>query len=87
MRSGLFVLYSAVGESNRLLMNQVVRLGVAFVAMLVVAQLPPDFLRRWTPWGYVAGLVLLVLVLTRATSARVRGAGSISVFVFSRLKP
>jgi len=62
---GLFVLYSAVGESNRLLMNQVVRIGVAIVAMLVVAQLPPDFLRRWTPWGYVAGLVLLVLVLTQ----------------------
>ena len=62
---GLFVLYSAVGESNRLLANQLVRLGVAFVAMLIVAQLPPDFLRRWTPWGYLAGLVLLVLVLTK----------------------
>ena len=60
---GLFILYSAVGESNRLLMNQAVRLGVAFLAMLVVAQMPPDFLRRWTPWGYAAGLVLLVLVL------------------------
>ncbi|MDJ0792801.1 MAG: rod shape-determining protein RodA [Woeseiaceae bacterium] len=60
---GLFVLYSAVGESNRLLMNQVVRLGVAFVAMLIVAQLPPGFLRRWTPWGYMLGLLLLVLVL------------------------
>ena len=62
---GLFVLYSAVGESNRLLMNQAVRLGVAFVAMFIVAQLPPDFLRRWTPWGYLAGLALLVLVLTK----------------------
>jgi rod shape determining protein RodA len=62
---GLFVLYSAVGESNRLLINQMVRIGVAFVAMLIVAQLPPDFLRRWTPWGYAAGLILLVLVLTK----------------------
>ena len=61
---GLFVLYSAVGESNRLLINQAIRLGVAFIAMLIVAQLPPDFLRRWTPWGYLAGLILLVLVLT-----------------------
>ncbi|MCH9694318.1 MAG: rod shape-determining protein RodA [Gammaproteobacteria bacterium] len=60
---GLFVLYSAVGESNRLLMNQIARLGIALVAMVVVAQLPPGFLRRWTPWGYVAGLILLVLVL------------------------
>ena len=62
---GLFVLYSAVGESNRLLVNQAVRLGVALLAMLIVAQLPPDFLRRWTPWGYLAGLILLVLVLTK----------------------
>ena len=61
---GLVVLYSAVGENMRLWLNQVVRLGVALVAMLIVAQIPPDFLRRWTPWGYFAGLVLLVLVLT-----------------------
>jgi len=62
---GLFVLYSAAGESSTLIINQAVRLGVAIIAMLVVAQLPPDFLRRWTPWAYVGGLVLLVLVLTR----------------------
>jgi rod shape determining protein RodA len=62
---GLFVLYSAAGESSVLLVNQAIRLGVAVVVMLVVAQLPPDFLRRWTPWGYLVGLVLLVLVLTK----------------------
>jgi len=62
---GLFVLYSAAGESSRLLINQAVRLGIAFIAMLIVAQLPPDFLRRWTPWGYAAGLLLLMLVLTK----------------------
>jgi rod shape determining protein RodA len=61
---GLVVLYSAVGESSRLLINQLIRLGVAIVAMFVVAQMSPDFLRRWTPWGFLAGLVLLVLVLT-----------------------
>jgi rod shape determining protein RodA len=41
-----------------------VRLAVALAAMFVLAQFPPDFLRRWTPWGFAAGLVLLVLVLT-----------------------
>jgi len=61
---GLVVLYSAVGENIRLLVNQVVRLSVALVAMLIMAQLSPDFLRRWTPWGFIAGLILLVLVLT-----------------------
>jgi rod shape determining protein RodA len=61
---GLVVLYSAVGENMRLWLNQVVRLGVALVAMFIVAQISPDFLRRWTPWGFLAGLILLVLVLT-----------------------
>jgi len=60
---GLIVLYSAVGESMRLWINQVIRLGAALVAMFVVAQIPPGFLRRWTPWAYVGGLILLVLVL------------------------
>jgi rod shape determining protein RodA len=61
---GLVVLYSAVGESTRLLANQAIRLGVAIVGMFIIAQMSPDFLRRWTPWGYLGGLVLLVLVLT-----------------------
>jgi len=61
---GLVVLYSAIGEDMRLWLNQVVRLSIALVAMFIVAQMPPNFLRRWTPWGYFAGLVLLVLVLT-----------------------
>lgn len=61
---GLVVLYSAVGENSRLWVNQLLRLGVALFALLFMAQVPPDFLRRWTPWGYVAGLVLLILVLT-----------------------
>ena len=61
---GLVVLYSAVGEDMDLLLQQCVRLSVAIAGMFVVAQVPPDVLRRWTPWGYVAGLVLLILVLT-----------------------
>ena len=61
---GLVVLYSAVGENMGLWLNQVVRLGVALVGMLMIAQMSPDFLRRWTPWGFLAGLVLLILVLT-----------------------
>ena len=60
---GLIVLYSAVGESMRLWMNQLIRLGVALVAMFIVAQIPPGFLRRWTPWAYIGGLILLALVL------------------------
>lgn len=60
---GLVVLYSAVGESVDLLLQQVARLSIAIVGMFVVAQIPPDVLRHWTPWGYLLGLVLLGLVL------------------------
>jgi len=69
---GLVVLYSAVGENMRLWVNQLVRLGVALVGMFIVAQMSPEFLRRWTPWGFLAGLILLVLVLT--TGEVVQGA-------------
>ena len=62
---GLFVLYSAAGEDSGLIINQAVRLGLALVGMIIVAQLPPDFLRRWTPWAYAGGLILLILVLTK----------------------
>ena len=61
---GLFVLYSAVGKNLDLWVGQCVRLGVALLAMFVVAQIPPSLLRRWAPWGYVLGLGLLVMVLT-----------------------
>ena len=60
---GLVVLYSAVGENMELWLQQCVRLFVALVAMLIVAQLHPDLMRRWTPWGYLIGLILLILVL------------------------
>ncbi len=67
---GLVVLYSAIGENPRLLVSQLARLGVAMMVMLIAAQFPPDFLRRWTPWAYLAGLVLLVLVLTSGDVAQ-----------------
>ena len=60
---GLVVLYSAVAQDMDLWIQQVIRLIVALLGMVVIAQFPPDVLRRWTPWGYLAGLFLLVLVL------------------------
>ena len=60
---GLIVLYSAVGANMDLWLSQWVRLGVALGALFFVAQLPPDLLRRWSPWGYLFGLALLSMVL------------------------
>jgi rod shape determining protein RodA len=60
---GLFVLYSAGGQNPELLTRQAIRIGVAFLAMILVAQVPPKLIRMWAPWIYVTGLGLLAMVL------------------------
>ncbi len=60
---GLFVLYSAGGYNPDLLVRQSVRIGIAVIVMLVIAQIPPKFMRMWTPWLFAVGLGLLMLVL------------------------
>jgi rod shape determining protein RodA len=62
---GLIVLYSAVSQNFDLWLQQCIRLAVALTGMVIVAQLPPDLMRRWTPWGYLFGLILLILVLAK----------------------
>jgi rod shape determining protein RodA len=62
---GLVVLYSAVAQNFDLWLQQCIRLLVALFVMILVAQLPPDLLRRWTPWAYLFGVVLLALVILR----------------------
>lgn len=60
---GLAVLYSASGQSSEALLRQGIRLGLAFGAMVALAQIPPAWLYRWAPWLYGAGILLLVAVL------------------------
>jgi rod shape determining protein RodA len=61
---GLFVLYSATGESSSAIWRQLVRLGVGLVAFVAMAQIPPRNLRVWTPWLYlgVFGMLLAVML-------------------------
>jgi rod shape determining protein RodA len=61
---GFVVLYSAVGESTGLLVRQGARFALGLAAFFVIAQIPPRYLRAWTPWLYcgVLGLLLLVMV-------------------------
>ncbi|AKS40619.1 rod shape-determining protein RodA [Wenzhouxiangella marina] len=60
MAIGLMVLYSASEQDIGTVWRQLVRIGVGLMAMLVFAQLPPNFLKTWAPWLY--GLVVLMLV-------------------------
>ena len=60
---GLIVLYGSVRNGETLYVPQLVRIGLAFGAMLVAAQLHPRFYVRWAPVIYGAGIILLVAVL------------------------
>lgn len=60
---GLVVLYSASGQNLTMLINQAMRMGLALLGMTVVAQIPPQQLRFWTPWLFGLGVIMLVAVL------------------------
>jgi rod shape determining protein RodA len=59
---GLIILYSASGQSIPTIVRTVMRLFLGTVAMLVLARVNPNFLRRTTPWLYLIGVFLLVIV-------------------------
>jgi rod shape determining protein RodA len=59
---GLVVLYSASGQSMPTIARTAARLGIGTVAMLLLAQINPNFLRRSTPWLYAGGCFLLLIV-------------------------
>jgi len=59
---GLVVLYSASGQSVPTIIRTVMRILLGAVAMLVLARVNPNFLRRTTPWLYVIGVFLLIVV-------------------------
>ena len=59
---GLVVLYSASGQSVATVVRTALRLLLGTVALVLLARVNPNFLRRATPWLYVAGCVLLLIV-------------------------
>ncbi|MGW8370184.1 MAG: rod shape-determining protein RodA, partial [Gammaproteobacteria bacterium] len=61
---GLIVLYSAAGQSSSAaLLRQGVRLAAGLFAFFTLAQIPPRYLRIWTPWLFLAVLGLLLVVM------------------------
>ncbi len=59
---GLLVLYSASGQSVGMVLRQVGHLAMGAAAMLALAQVNPNFLRRISPWLYAIGIALLLVV-------------------------
>src|SRR5690606_3943163 len=59
---GTIVMFSASGQSLGHLEAQLLRFALGLIAMIALAQVPPRMIRTATPWAYLLGLVLLLLV-------------------------
>lgn len=67
---GLFVLYSASGQSLATVKRQSVYLVIAYGAMFATASINSSVYQRWAPAVYVLGIGLLVLVLFKGAGAK-----------------
>lgn len=69
---GLILLYSAADGDWHLVIKQAVRLCIGLLLMMVVARIPPRYIRLATPWLFGIGLLLLCVVLLAGS----RGKGA-----------
>lgn len=61
--TSLFVLYSASSQNMDVVIRQGIRFVLAFGILLLLAQINPDTLKRWVPWVYGMGVLLLLAVM------------------------
>jgi rod shape determining protein RodA len=65
---GLLILYSAVEQQTAPVISQLIKIGVAFGVMIVMAQISPIFYLRIAPWLFGIGILLLIAVLFVGTT-------------------
>ncbi|MFC7300543.1 rod shape-determining protein RodA [Cognatiluteimonas weifangensis] len=82
MAIGLAVLYSAGGESPRLVLAQGARYAVGFAALWALSRVPPHRLRNVTPGAYALTLLPLLLVLAIGTGRSGRHWIDLKLFYF-----
>ena len=59
----LFVVYSGSAKDMSATVGHLMRLLLGFTILLVVAQIRPEILERWSPYVFAAGMLLLIAVL------------------------
>lgn len=59
---GLTVLYSASNLDRSMVLGQAVRFIAGGLLLLAISRIPPTLLRAWTPWFYLLGILLLVVL-------------------------
>ncbi len=67
---GLVVLYSAAGQDMGIVARQARFFLLGLVAMLLAAQISPVRYRRWAPWLYLLGVLLLIAVMFLGVGAK-----------------
>jgi len=85
MGFGLLVLYSATGESQAQLHRQIIRLALAFSAMVFLSWIPPRVYQKWTPFLFAIGILLLIGVIFFGDKGK--GAQRWLDFGFFRFQP
>lgn len=82
---GSLILYSASDQNFAVFERQLLRIGLALVVMVTVAQIPVRLLKAATPWLFLGGVVLLVGVLVIGDIGK--GAQRWLEFGFFRFQP
>ena len=67
---GLAVLYSATSGEIAAITRQSIRFGLGLAALLFLAQIPAKELARWSPWLYLLGIALLLVVMAIGYSGK-----------------
>lgn len=67
---GSLTLFSASGESERMMNSHLMHLILAGILMLLASQIPGHLLNRWSIWIYGFGVFVLVLVLLQGAMGK-----------------
>lgn len=58
----MFITWSASGQHVSMMERKLIQILLGIVIMLILAQLPPRFYEKWSPYLYLICIVLLILV-------------------------
>ncbi len=60
---GLMVVYSATAQDMGMVLRQATSFGIGFIAMIILAQIPPKVYQAASPYFYIFAVIMLALVL------------------------
>ena len=67
---GLFVVYSAGNSNMAYVYRQATFMSIGGIVMMVMAQITPRTMKRWSPWVFLLGILLLIAVLIIGSGAK-----------------